>query len=220
MVIRGQQAMTPDDHLAFAGRFGPISIHPYVPSIEGYPGVMKVYAVVPVTQTWHADSTHRKDPPAITFLLPRILPEIGGDTMFASATRAFEQLSDGLRETLLGLRAVHVGTEGLASDAGLTREQVTATHPVIRTHGETGKRALFVNADYTTHFEGWTEKESRSLLEYLYAWVGRVENVYRHRWQAGDLVIWDNHATQHAVVGDTYGAERMLDRVTVSRSAS
>lgn len=213
--IRGQSAMTPDDQLAFAARWGEISIHPYVPSIEGYPGIMRIYDPNPVTVTWHADTTHMARPPALTHLLARVLPPYGGDTMFSNAALAYEGLSDGLRATIDHMRAVHQGTE-LAATAGLDRDAVTTTHPVVRTHPETGRRALFVNGNYTSRFDGWTEDESRPLLEYLYAQVARHEYTYRHRWQVGDLIIWDNRCTQHAVVGDTGGAERTLHRVTIA----
>ena len=213
--IRGQAAMTPEDQLAFAARWGEISIHPYVPSIDGYPGIMRIYDPNPVTVTWHADTTHAARPPALTLLLARVLPPYGGDTMFANAALAYDHLSDGLRSSLDGMRAVHQGTE-LAASAGLDQQAVTTTHPVVRTHPVTGRRALFVNGNYTSHFEGWTPEESRPLLEYLYTQVARPEFTYRHRWEVGDLVIWDNRCTQHAVVGDTGGAERTLHRVTIA----
>jgi taurine dioxygenase len=212
--IRGQEAMTESDQLSFAARWGTISIHPYVPSIEGYPGLMRIYDPNPVTQTWHSDTTHAKKPPAITLLLARTIPEVGGDTMWSSASKVYEDLSPGLRAMLDGLHAVHQGTE-LAASAGLDAEAVRTVHPLIRTHPETGERALYVNDNYTKTIEGWTAEESAPLLNYLYAQVGRPEYVYRHKWQVGDLIIWDNRCTQHAVVGDTAGAERTLHRVTI-----
>ena len=213
--IRGQAAMTPEDQLAFAARWGEISIHPYVPSIDGYPGIMRIYDPNPVTVTWHADTTHAARPPALTLLLARVLPPYGGDTMFANAALAYDHLSDGLRSSLDGMRAVHQGTE-LAASAGLDQQSVTTTHPVVRTHPVTGRRALFVNGNYPSHFEGWTPDESAPLLAYLYAQIARPELTYRHRWEVGDLIIWDNRYTQHAVVGDTGGAERTLHRVTIA----
>ncbi len=213
--VRGQAAMTPDDQLAFAAKWGEISHHPYVPSIEGYPGIMRIYDPNPVTVTWHTDTTHAEQPPALTLLLARVLPPYGGDTMFANAYLAYEGLSDGLRRVVDGLSAVHQGTE-LAATAGLDRQAVTTVHPVVRTHPETGRKVLFVNGNYTSHFEGWTKEESAPLLQYLYAQVARPEYTYRHRWQVGDLIIWDNRCTQHAVVGDTQGAERVLHRVTIA----
>ncbi len=213
--IRGQAAMTPEDQLAFAARWGEISIHPYVPSIDGYPGVMRIYDPNPVTQTWHADTTHAARPPALTLLLARTIPPYGGDTMWSNLYRVYEDLSPGLRATLDGLRAIHRGTE-LAASAGLDASAVTASHPVARTHPVTGRKALFVNGNYTERFDGWSVEDSAPLLRHLYDQVGRAEYVYRHKWQVGDLVIWDNRCTQHAVVGDTAGAERTLHRVTIA----
>lgn len=213
--IRGQEAMTPDDQLAFARMWGEVAVHPYVPSIDGYPGIMRIYDTNPITQTWHADTTHAARPPALTLLLARVLPDVGGDTMFASAYSAYDALSPGMQATLAGLRAVHHGTE-LAASAGLDQAAVTTTHPVVRTHPDTGRKALFVNGNYVSHFDGWTEGESAPLLQYLYGVVARPEHTYRHRWQPGDMIIWDNRCTQHAVVGDTAGAERVLHRVTIA----
>jgi taurine dioxygenase len=213
--IKGQQAMTSDDQLAFAARWGEMTVHPYVPSIDGYPGIMRVYDPTQITVSWHSDTTHAARPPAITMLLARIIPPYGGDTMFSNGYRVFEDLSPGLRATLEGLSAVHQGTD-LAADAGLDQDAVTTVHPVVRTHPETGRRALYVNGNYTKRFDGWTDAESAPLLEYLYAQVGRPELTYRHRWEEGDLLMWDNRCTQHAVIGDTAGQERVLHRVTIA----
>jgi taurine dioxygenase len=95
------------------------------------------------------------------------------------------------------------------------QERVRSSHPVVRTHPETGRKGLFVNDNYVKHFEGWTEAESQPLLDFLYAWAARPELTWRHKWQVGDLLIWDNRCTQHAVVGDTAGAERTLHRITI-----
>jgi taurine dioxygenase len=213
--IRGQAHTSPVDQLEFAKLWGEISVHPYVPSIDGYPGVMRVSDPTPVTTTWHADTTHLAAPPALTLLLARQIPPFGGDTMFANQYLAYDGLSDGLRATVDTLRAVHQGTE-LAKEAGLDTGAVTAVHPVVRTHPETGKRALFVNGNYTKRLDGWTDAESAPLLEYLYAEACRPEYTWRHRWQVGDLIIWDNRCTQHAVVADVAVGERVLHRVTIA----
>lgn len=212
--IRGQQHLTSDGQLDFAKRWGDVLVHPYVPSIEGYPGILKVYDPHPVTTTWHSDTTHSSTPPAATMLLARTVPPVGGDTMFASQYAAYDSLSRGLQETLLSLRAVHQGTD-LAADAGLEAGDVTAVHPAVRTHPETGRRGLFVNGNYTKRFDGWTAGESAPLLGYLYAQACRPEFTWRHRWHEGDLLIWDNRCTQHAVIGDVGGAERILHRITI-----
>jgi taurine dioxygenase len=213
--IRGQGAMTPADQLGFASRWGEIFVHPYVPSMEGYPGMMRIVDTNPVTQTWHSDTTHALRPPSLTFLLARVIPPYGGDTMWANAYAALAGLSTSMQDTLSTLKAVHQGTE-LAGGAGLDQQAVTAIHPVVRTHDETGRKALFVNGNYVTRFDGWTESESAPLLAFLFAQFAKPEYQYRHHWQVGDLVVWDNRSTQHSVVGDTGGAHRKLNRVTIT----
>jgi taurine dioxygenase len=213
--IRGQGGLNSEQQLAFAARWGDVAIHPYVPSIDGYPGVMRIYDPNPITQTWHSDTTHAARPPSLTILLARTIPPFGGDTMWANAYAVFEGLSEGLQSTLSTLRAVHQGTD-LAAEAGLDQQAVTTVHPVVRTHPETGRRALFVNGNYVSKFEGWSPEDSSPLLNYLYAQFARPEYQYRHHWHQGDLVIWDNRSTQHSVVGDTGGAERVLHRITIA----
>jgi taurine dioxygenase len=213
--IRGQSAMTPEAQIAFGRRWGRLEPHPYVEPIEGYPEIMRVYDPHPITVTWHADFTFAVRPPAISLLLARVIPPVGGDTLFSNGYCVYEDLSPGMRHALDGLRALHVATERAAA-AGLPPEDVRNVHPVVRTHPETGRRSLFVNGNYVLHFDGWTPEESAPLLTFLYERVGRPEYVYRHRWEPGDLLIWDNRCTQHRVVADTFGCERELHRVTVA----
>ena len=175
---------------------------------------MKVYDPHPITTTWHSDTTFSPQPPSLTLLHARVIPPYGGDTMFSNSYLVYEHLSPGLRAVLDGLRARHQGTT-MAADAGLGPEAVTTDHPVVRVHPDTGRPALYVNANYTKEIEGWTEEESAPLLGYLYAQAARPEYTYRHRWQVGDIVIWDNRSTQHAVIPDTGGQERTLHRVTI-----
>jgi len=213
--IRGQGHITPEHQIAFSARWGRLEPHPYVPPIEGYPEIMKVYDPNPITVTWHADFTYAKQPPALSLLLARVIPPYGGDTMFSSGYLAYENLSPGLRVTLDGLRAVHYATQ-MAIDKGMPEDEIVNSHPVVRTHPETGRRALFVNGNYTKHFDGWSEADSAPLLAYLYAQFARFEYTWRHRWEVGDLMIWDNRCVQHAVIGDTEGQERALHRTTIA----
>jgi taurine dioxygenase len=208
------QTLTPDQHMAFAKRWGPVFVHPYVPSVEGQPGMMEVTDPHPITTTWHQDTTHSKTPPRMSLLLARKVPQYGGDTAFANQHLAFERLSPGLQKMLEGLRALHRGTS-MAKERGLDEGDVTALHPVVCRHPVTERKALFVNADYTKHFEGWTEEESRPLLEFLYAQCVRPELTYRHHWQVGDLLLWDNRSVQHAVIPDVGKGERILHRITI-----
>jgi taurine dioxygenase len=213
--IRGQEHITPDDQIAFSARWGTLEPHPYVDPIEGYPEIIEVYDPNPITVTWHADFTYAKKPPGVSLLLARIIPPYGGDTMFSNGYLAYGNLSPGLRATLDDLRAVHYATQ-LAIDKGMPEDEIVNSHPVVRTHPETGRRALFVNGNYTRHFDGWTEADSAPLLEYLYAQFERFEYTWRHQWHVGDLLIWDNRCVQHAVVGDTGGQKRSLHRTTIA----
>ena len=213
--IRGQEAMTPDDQVAFASKWGRIVPHPYVEPIEGHPEMIRIYDPNPLTETWHTDFSYEKHPPAISFLLARVIPAYGGDTMFSSSYRAFEGLSEGMQEALRSISALHQGTE-LARSKGLSLDDIRAVHPVVGVHPETGRELLNVNGAYVKQFDGWTPEESRPLLEFLYAQFGRPEYTYRHRWQVGDLLIWDNRSVQHRAVGDTGGQARDLHRVTVA----
>jgi taurine dioxygenase len=213
LCIRGCD-ITQQQHLDFAARWGKVHQHPYVPHIEGYPGMMMIYQVHAITETWHADTTHGFAPPKITTLVARDIPTLGGDTAFANQQLAYQSLSPALREVLDGLYAVHYGTD-LAYEQGLDATKLRHAHPVVIEHDETGARSLYVNANYTRHFVGWTEPESAPLLHFLFEQSQRLEYMYRHRWQAGDYLMWDNRAVQHRVVADHGNATRQLNRVTL-----
>ena len=213
--VKGQAHATPDDQVAFTARWGRIEPHPYVPPIEGHPEIIEIYDPNPITVTWHSDFTYAKQPPSVSLLLGRIIPRYGGDTMFSNGYLAYEGLSDGLRDTVDRLRAVHYATQ-LAIDSGMPDDEIVNSHPVVCTHPETGRRALFVNDNYTKHFDGWSVDDSQPLLDHLYAQFDKPEYTWRHRWQEGDLLIWDNRCAQHSVVGDTDGARRSLHRTTIA----
>lgn len=217
--FRDHGHLTPDDQLAFAARWGSIFVHPYVPGIEGYPAIMEVYDPAPITVAWHSDTTHSKTPPRMTMLLARRVPPYGGDTMFANQHRAYDDLSAGMKRLLDKLNAVHKGTELAYKEKGLSIPEVSALHPVVRRHPETGRPALYVNTDYTKHFEDMTEEESRPLLEYLYAVGSTPRYTWRHRWRVGDLLMWDNASVQHCVVNDVEKGQRSLHRVLIEGMA-
>ena len=213
LVLRGLDHVSAPGLLEFAAEWGEPYVHPYVDSVEGAVGVMEIGPAHEVTTTWHSDSTHSPRPPAITMLLARVIPPGGrGDTCFANQHLAYDHLSVGMRRMLDGLRAVHSATE-LATASGVERNE--SIHPVVRTHPDTGRKALFVNLDYVDRFEGMTPAESRPLLAQLCEHAGSYELTARHRWQVGDLLMWDNRSVQHRVVPDFEGMPRLLHRATV-----
>ncbi len=215
VVFPNQAYLTPQQQIAFARRWGTLQPHPYVEPVDGHPEIMRVYDPTPLTATWHTDFTYAPQPPSMSILLARVVPDIGGDTLFSNAYMAFERLSPGYREMLLDLRALHEATE-MGFNSGLPETELRNIHPVVTIHPETGRRSLFVNADYTKCIDGWTGQESKGVLEFLYSRFAQPELTFRHHWQVGDLLIWDNRCTQHRVVPDTGGGERTLHRITVA----
>lgn len=161
-----------------------------------------------VTHNWHSEASAWQRPPSFTLLGAHILPEAGGDTMFANQHLAYEALSEGLKAMIADVRALHaVYFEGVADSSAL--------HPVVRTHPETGKPALYVSQYFTKHFENMSVEESRPLLEYLEEHSVREEFGYRHVWQAGDLLVWDNRSVQHRAVKDYGDAQRVMYHMEV-----
>jgi taurine dioxygenase len=200
------QDLTPDVQRAFGQRFGPLHTHPAAPGVPGYPEILLLEnhgKDRTITEVWHSDVTCEERPPAISILCAKVLPDVGGDTMWANQYAAYERLSDGMRRMIDGLRAVHAGF-------GLE-----AVHPVVRTHPETGRKALFVNAGFTRRFEDMTEQESRPLLRYLVDQATQPDLVYRHHWSPGDVVVWDNRCVMHFAVHDYGDRPRVMHRVAV-----
>lgn len=227
LVIR-DQSLTPAQQLAFAEQMGEPAIYPFVAGLEGFPMITPV--IKEATETvnfgglWHSDTAYLERPPKATMLLARQLPPSGGDTLFASQVAAYEALSEGMKALLAPLRGVNASAK---ADVTRTREDridkagdgakksFTARHPVIRTHPETGAKALYVNRGHTIGFDGLTEAESAPLLEFLYAHQVRDEFVCRVRWTPGTLVLWDNRACQHYPVNDYHGHRREMHRITL-----
>lgn len=214
-----EQDLTPDQHKRFTSYLGEFYVQPVVDGLEGNPEIVEIFGAAKLTENWHQDSTHSIHPPRFSVLVARQLPPYGNDTQFSNQHLAYETLSPGLQAMLAPLRAVHTTASGQQAGEALyrvyTQFNEEATHRVVREHPDTGRKALYVNAMYTRHFEGMTEEESRPLLEYLWRHCGRADFTFRHRWQLGDVLIWDNASVQHAVVGDLpAGTGRYLHRTT------
>ncbi|MEO6716944.1 MAG: TauD/TfdA family dioxygenase [Novosphingobium sp.] len=220
------QDITEKQHIAFARRFGELEVHPITPKDQPYPEIFHL-KTNPVTRPgskvgadlWHSDVTWRAEPSLGSVLRARIMPDVGGDTMFANMIAAYEGLSPAMKAWLPQLTAVHDGSI-FATLQGKSKESFweqfpVQRHPVIRTHPETGERALYVNSAFTTHIEGLSDKESAWLLDHLYSQASRPEYQCRFRWRANSIAFWDNRSCQHYAVNDYYPAMRAMERVTV-----
>jgi len=220
------QTLTPAQFLALAGRFGQPVEYPFVKGIEGFPEVTPVIKLAHETMNfggvWHSDTAYLETPPQGTLLIAREVPPAGGDTLFSSQYRAYETLSEGMRRLLDGLIGVN---ESAKADATRTREDVkdgtvkkrfVAEHPVVRTHPETGRRALYVNIGHTTRFAGMTEAESAPLLGFLFQHQIRPEFTCRFSWCPGSIAFWDNRCAQHYPINDYHGYRRVMHRVTLA----
>ena len=224
------QELPPDRFLAFAKRFGTPSEYPLIKGLEGFPEIIKVakleHETVNFGGIWHSDTSYLERPSMATFLVAREVPPFGGDTLFANMYLAYESLSEGLRRVLDGLKAVNSSAK---ADATRTREdriksdptpqsrsEFLSEHPVVRTHPETGRKALYVNVAHTVRFAGMTEEESTPLLQFLFRHQTRPEFTCRFSWRVGSLAFWDNRAAQHNPVNDYHGFRRVMHRITLA----
>ena len=225
--FRGQ-TLTPQQQLEFARAFGEPMAYP---QLKGLPECPLITPVVKLEHertnfggVWHSDTTYLERPPMGSMLYALEVPPQGGDTLFANQYLAYETLSEGLKRTLDDLVGVNTSTKAAASKtredrmraAGEELKVLAGEHPVARTHPETGRKALYVNVGHTERFRGWTEEESRPLLEYLFAHQVRPELTCRFRWAPGSLAFWDNRCAQHNPVNDYHGYRRVMHRVTLA----
>lgn len=229
------QELSPDQHSAFGRRFGDFHEHAFVGGVDGHPEIMRVVKKKSDTLNfggvWHSDVTFEEEPPLGSVLYAKQVPEYGGDTLFANMYLAYETLSDGMKQMLDGLRAVHsakqvYGPNGIYATKQYAEGSSTAInptemavnevdHPVVRRHPETGRHLLFVNAPFTIGFKNMSEEESAPLLHYLVEHSTRPEFTCRHRWTKGSLAFWDNRCTQHCALNDYQGQSRIMHRVTI-----
>jgi taurine dioxygenase len=222
--FRGQN-LDPAQFMAFARSMGRPVPYPFVPGIEGFPEVIEVKKLEHERHNfggiWHTDTAYLEEPPMGSMLIAREIPPYGGDTLFASQTLAYEALSDGMKRLLEGLVAVNSSAK---ADVTRTREDrvkeyskhYQAEHPVVRTHPETGRKALYVNFGHTVRFRGMTEQESAPLLEFLFRHQVKPEFTCRFQWEVGALAFWDNRCTQHNPVNDYHGHRRVMHRITLA----
>jgi taurine dioxygenase len=189
--------------------------HPQVMILENHPGKPG-----PRNDIWHSDISYDEVPPAASMLHALTVTDGYADTMFCNMYAAYEELSPGLKRVLDGLKAMHTAellVLEVPSRLSVKEAPPAVEHPAVRTHPETGRRALYVNPWYTSHFSGWTAEESKPLLDYLFQRATRHENIYRHKWRVGDVLMWDNRSAMHYGVKDyDDGMPRLMHRVTAS----
>ena len=224
------QNLTLAQYLAFAQAMGTPIEYPFVKGIPDFPHVIEVKKLEHEKSNfggiWHSDTAYLDQPPMGSMLLAREIPPHGGDTLFANQYLAYEALSDGMKNLLGGLRAVYSSAK---ADVSKTREDrvksdgrdevrkdFVTEHPVVRTHPETGRKALYVNVAHTSHFAGMNEDESAPLLGYLYQHQVRPEFTCRFVWQPGSIAFWDNRCAQHNPVNDYHGYRRVMHRITLA----
>ena len=224
--FRGQD-ITPQQELAFAQLFGEPIEYPQLKGLPDFPLITEVVKLenekVNFGGVWHSDTVYLENPPIASMLYALEVPPYGGDTLFANQYMAYETLSEGMKRTLEGLIGVNSSTKpDMANtrkerlrEAGTETKPLSAAHPVVRTHPETGRKALYVNCAHTTHFEGWTEQESLALLDYLFQHQIKPEFTSRLRWEKGTLALWDNRCAQHNPVNDYHGFKRVMHRITL-----
>ena len=229
MIFFRDQEFTPDRFLAFATRFGEPMIYPFVKGLDTHPEITPILKKEEDRSNfgglWHSDTVYQQTPPMGTILYGIEIPPYGGDTEFANQYLAYETLSAPLRNFLDGLTAVHISGKGRVqqtrtdmmkhSSVGLKGDELVSRHPVVRTHPETGRKALYVNVAHTTHFEGMTEDESRPILDFLFQHQVKSEFTCRFRWKKGSVAFWDNRCTQHNPINDYHGFRRLMHRITL-----
>jgi taurine dioxygenase len=228
VVFFRDQSLGPADFLAFARRLGTPVEYPFVKGIDGFPEIIAVtklpHETVNFGGIWHSDTVYLERPPMATMLIARTVPPYGGDTIFASMYAAYEALSPGMQHLLEGLRAINSSAmadvsktrEDRRRDSGQEAErEYLSEHPVVRTHPETGRKALYVNVAHTQRFVDMTEDESRPLLRYLFEHSIRPEFTCRFQWRAGSIALWDNRCAMHNPINDYHGHTRAMHRITL-----
>lgn len=227
LVVR-DQFLTTEQHVAFSRRFGELEVHPMRPQGQ-FPEILVLdnHKDNPVlsTDVWHSDTTFRKNPTKYTILRCEIMPELGGDTLWANMEAAYDGLSDTFRAMIAGLRAVHDFQNFRVLFKNTEEDRIklhrmedmfpNPLHPVVRTHPVTGRKSIYVNPQFTLRIEGLEEAESRALLEVLSAQARVPEYQFRLRWAPGTIVFWDNRSTQHYAANDYYPQRRRMERTAV-----
>ena len=227
------QEITPAQQIAFARRFGEIGYYPFVEGMKAHPEIVEVRKEPAEKENfggiWHSDTSYLATPPLGAVLYAKELPPEGGDTLWSNMYLAHDALADGMKQMLAALQGVNSSVKGAAAVGRKARRdeapresldrQREAIHPVIRTHPETGRQAIYVNVGHTIRFDGMTVAESEPILAFLFTHLMRPEFTCRFHWQAGSLAVWDNRCSQHLAMNDYHGHRRVMHRITIAGGA-
>lgn len=222
--------MTPEQHIAFARRWGEIDVNRFFAAVPGQPLIAEVRKepeqLKNIGSKWHTDHSYDVAPALGSVLHAREVPAVGGDTLFASMYAAYEALSPGMKRLLHSLEAEHSSrhvfghgvkdpeySDRLGNSDAATQD---SAHPVVIRHPDTGRPALYVNPGFTLRFRGWTDAESHDLLEQLYQHATQPEFTCRFRWRAGSTALWDNRSVWHYALNDYHGQRRLMHRITIA----
>ena len=226
------QNLSPEEEIIFAELWGEININRFFTNLEGYPKIALVSKEPDqkknIGGAWHTDHTYDLEPAMGSILFAHQVPKKGGDTLFSSMYAAYETLSDGLKDTLKNMYGRHSSRHVFGTSRAERNDDTVgriinsdkakqdAIHPVVITHPQTGKKALFVNPTFTIGFDGWSDEESKPLLNYLYSHATKPEFTCRFKWEEGSIAFWDNRSTWHLAVNDYHGQRRVMHRITIN----
>lgn len=235
VIVFRDQDLTPERQLAFARRWGEIHLHPFMQGMPDHPEILAIIKRPTDKKnfggSWHTDQMFSPSPAMGTMLYAKQVPSAGGDTMFTNQYLAYESLSDGMKAVANKLRTVCVGDNFKQADGKSRKDrysdtmadmkvkdpgnvQTTSIHPLVRTHPETGRKALYIGG-HVQHFDGMTDEESQPLIDFFMKHSVRPEFTVRVRWQNGTLTFWDNRCTQHFAVNDYPAETRIMHRITI-----
>jgi taurine dioxygenase len=229
LFFQNQSEISPENHIKLGKCFGDLHIHPAAPKMKNYPEIFEINTdknskIANGAEDFHSDVSCDTEPPLGTMLQLHVLPECGGDTMFANMYLAYEALSKPMQVFLGGLKASHEsehfykGRYQNKNEVDMNKEYPSAIHPVIRTHPETEKKAIYVNKFFTTRIEGLADQESKLILDYLFTHIEKTEFQIRYKWNKNDMAFWDNRCTIHKALWDYFPNERKGRRVTIKGS--
>ena len=235
LIVFPKLPLSHDEFKDFALSFGDFGDDPFISSLPDYPNIAEIKRsanekATPFGGTWHSDWSFMKKPPSATLLHSKIIPPVGGNTLFANTERAFAALPDKMKDKLRNLKVIHSAKIPYADDGfyALEKEErsmkilpskeakATFTHPMVKIHPETNKECLFINPVYTINIEGFSEDESQQLLWELYEHMIQDQFVYEHVWNEDMLIMWDNRTVMHQATGGYDGYDRLLHRITLA----